>query len=74
MKIKGKGDFELLRELADPEDGLATGAAGASDCRPAVLQFDLLGTLDLPVLLLLVDAISGYHCWFPRAQFARIDI
>ena len=63
LKIKRNGRWNLL-QLANPEDGFATGGAGPLDGRPAVLQFDLLGILDLPVLLFLVDAVSGYHCEF----------
>ena len=51
------GDYELLH-LADSEDWFATGGTSAFDGRPAILQFDLLGVLNLPVLLLLVYAVA----------------
>jgi hypothetical protein len=51
-------------QLANPEDLLAARGADAFDRGPAVLQFDLLGVLNLPVLLLLVHAVTGYHCDF----------
>ena len=55
------GERLLLDQLANSEDWLSAGPTGPLDCGSAVLQFDLFGILDLPVLLLLVDAVAGYQ-------------
>ena len=66
LKNKEEGRFlfqyRLLgRHLSDAENRLSTGPAGTPDSKPTVLQFDLLGRLDLPVLLLLVDTVASDH-------------
>ena len=70
---KGTGELNLL-QLANPEDLLAARGTGALDSRPAVLQFDLLGILDLPILLLLVDTVASDHCELPRPDSEAIAI
>jgi hypothetical protein len=71
---KGRREMNLLCQLANPEDLLAARGACPLDRRPAVLQFDLLGILDLPILLLLVYAVSCDHCELPRPEFGRFRI
>jgi hypothetical protein len=73
MKIKGKRENDLL-QLTNPEDLLAARGTGALDCRPAVLQFDLLGILDLPILLLFIDTVASDHCELPRRESELIAI
>ena len=50
-----------LLQLSDAENWLSTGPASTPDSKSAVFQFDLLGILDLPVLLLLVDTVARDH-------------
>jgi hypothetical protein len=57
---KRSGDARLL-QLTDSEDWLATGRTGSLHGRSAILELDLLRVLDLPILLLFVYAVSGYH-------------
>ena len=66
-----KGEQRELFHLADSEDGLPARGTGALDSRPPVLQLDLLGILDLPILLLLVDAVT---CHYWQASSRRIPL
>lgn len=62
VKIKRGG--ELLLEFADSEYRFSARATDALDRSSSVLELDLLWTLDLPVLLLLVDAVASDHGFF----------
>lgn len=72
-----KGELDLLGsylEFADTKDWLTTGCAGTLYGESAVLHLDLLRVLDLPILLLLVDAIALNQGFFPRSACVEIDI
>ena len=64
----------VLLELADAEDWLSAGSACTLDSSSTVLELDLFRVLDLPVLLLLVYTVAGYHCLFPRLVSVEVDI
>ena len=63
-----------LLELTNAENWFSAGSARSLDSSSTVLELDLFRVLDLPVLLLLVYTVAGYHCLFPRLVSVELDI